>query len=115
MIELADPRDVARHVSAGDVASLELSLVSALPHVAIAGNDKVSESDAVATGSRSVLDGTGGTADLPVYALVDQPLGAQARGPAVIEGPFFTMRLPVGWRFHTTAAGDLLLTDERSS
>jgi N-methylhydantoinase A/oxoprolinase/acetone carboxylase beta subunit len=93
---------------------LELSLVSALPHVAIAGNGKVSESDAVPTGSRSVIDGSGGSVELPVHALVDQPPGAHAHGPAVIEGPFFTMRLPEGWRFHTTAAGDLLLSDERS-
>jgi N-methylhydantoinase A len=115
VVELAGPSDVARHVREGDVASLELSLVSALPHVAIAGNGKVSESDAVPTGSRSVIDGSGGSVELPVHALVDQPPGAHAHGPAVIEGPFFTMRLPEGWRFHTTAAGDLLLSDERSS
>jgi N-methylhydantoinase A len=115
VVELADPLDAAHHVSDGDVASLELSLASALPHVAIAGNGKISESDAVATGNRSVLGGIGGSAALPVYALVDQPPGARAYGPAVIEGPFFTMRLPEGWRFHTTAAGDLLLSDERSS
>jgi hypothetical protein len=29
----------------------------------------------------------------------------------VIEGPFFTMRVPEGWQFDTTAAGDLRLTD----
>jgi hypothetical protein len=51
---------------------------------------------------------------LPVYDLLGQQPGARAVGPAVIEGPFFTMRLPAGWRFDTTAAGDLLLTDERS-
>jgi hypothetical protein len=46
-----------------------------------------------------------------VYALLSQPPGAQAPGPAVIEGPFFTMRVPEGWQFATTAAGDLRLTD----
>jgi N-methylhydantoinase A len=96
------------------VASLELSLVSALPHVVIDGDGTGGESDAVASGSRSVLDGAAGAADLPVYQLVDQPPGAHARGPAVIEGPFFTMRVPGGWHFHATAAGDLLLIDERS-
>jgi N-methylhydantoinase A len=114
LVELADPGDAARLVREGDVASLELSLVSALPHVVIGGDGTVGESDAVAAGSRSVLDGAAGSADLPVYELVDQPPGAHARGPAVIEGPFFTMRVPGGWRFQTTAAGDLLLTDERS-
>jgi N-methylhydantoinase A/oxoprolinase/acetone carboxylase beta subunit len=114
LVELADPGDLARHVREGDVASLELSLVSTLPHVVIGGDGTVGESAAVAAGSRSVLDGAAGSADLPVYELVDQPPGAHARGPAVIEGPFFTMRVPGGWHFHTTAAGDLLLTDERS-
>ena len=61
---------------------------------------------AVAGGARTVLDGTGGSTALPVYDLLDQPPGARAAGPAVIEGPFFTMRLPAGWRFDTTAAGD---------
>jgi N-methylhydantoinase A len=99
----------------GDVASLELSLLSPLPHVTVGGDTRVGDADAVASGHRRVLDGMGGSAKLPVYALLDQPPGAQAAGPAVIEGPFFTMRLPAGWRFHATAAGDLLLTDERRS
>jgi len=46
-----------------------------------------------------------------VYALLNQQPGAQAPGPAVIEGPFFTMLVPEGWQFTTTAAGDLRLTD----
>ena len=46
-----------------------------------------------------------------MYALLSQPPGAQASGPAVIEGPFFTMRVPAGWQFATTVAGDLRLTD----
>ena len=98
----------------GDLASLELSLVSPLPHVTIGGSGDVGASEAVVGGARTVLDGTGGSSALPVYDLLDQPPGARAVGPAVIEGPFFTMRLQAGWRFDTTAAGDLLLTDERS-
>ncbi len=46
-----------------------------------------------------------------MYALLSQPPGAQASGPAVIEGPFFTMQVPAGWQFATTVAGDLRLTD----
>ena len=55
--------------------------------------------------------GTGNAVELPVLTLLDQPSSAQGAGPAVIEGPFFTMRLPEGWQFHITAAGDLLLAD----
>jgi N-methylhydantoinase A/oxoprolinase/acetone carboxylase beta subunit len=46
-----------------------------------------------------------------VYALASQRPGARGSGPAVIEGPFFTMTVPEGWQFDTTAAGDLRLTD----
>ena len=107
--------DVARHLREGDVASLELSLVARLPHVRIGAAGEVKASAALASGTRAVGDGAGGREGLPVYALVEQPAGAEAEGPAVIEGPFFTMRLPDGWLFETTAAGDLLLTDQRSN
>jgi len=46
-----------------------------------------------------------------VYTLERQRPGARGSGPAVIEGPFFTMRVPHGWQFDITAAGDLRLTD----
>jgi hypothetical protein len=42
-----------------------------------------------------------------MFALASQRPGARGSGPAVIEGPFFTMRIPEGWQFETTAAGDL--------
>jgi N-methylhydantoinase A/oxoprolinase/acetone carboxylase beta subunit len=62
-------------------------------------------------GTRALRDGRGGHAAVPVYSLLSQRPGAQAAGPAVIEGPFFTMLVPGGWQFDTTAACDLLLTD----
>jgi N-methylhydantoinase A len=46
-----------------------------------------------------------------VDARAPPPPGARGSGPAVIEGPFFTMTVPEGWQFDTTAAGDLRLTD----
>ncbi len=33
------------------------------------------------------------------------------RGPAIIEGSFFTARVLPGWSFQVTSAGDLLLID----
>jgi N-methylhydantoinase A len=106
--------DVAQHVHEDDLASLELSLIARLPHVSVGVAGEVSATAAVAAGTRTVRTRAGGSAELPVYTLLDQPRGAEAEGPAVIEGPFFTMRLPHGWLFETTAAGDLLLTDQRS-
>ena len=113
--ELDDPVQARAHLRDGDTASLELSLVSPLPHVEIRDTDSALSSSATASGNRTVLDRAGGTLDLPVYTLLDLPAAAQADGPAVIEGPFFTMRLPARWRFQTTAAGDLLLTDQGSN
>jgi N-methylhydantoinase A len=111
---VADPGDVAQYVHEDDLASLELSLIAPLPHVSVGVAGEVSATAALAAGMRTIRTRDGGSAELPVYTLVDQARGAEAEGPAVIEGPFFTMRLPDGWLFETTAAGDLLLTDQRS-
>jgi N-methylhydantoinase A/oxoprolinase/acetone carboxylase beta subunit len=111
VIELADPQDAAAHLRHSDRASLELVLVSPLPHVTLGQAGDIAASPARADGSRALRDGQGGRDEVPVYDLLSQPPGAQAPGPAVIEGPFFTMRVPAGWQFDTTAAGDLRLTD----
>jgi len=108
-IELDGSLDPGPHVRDGDVTALELTLVAPLPHVGLGAAGAVQPAAATSDDTRTV-----GEAELPVYALVDQPPGAEADGPAVIEGPFFTMRLPGGWRFRTTAAGDLELTEQRS-
>ena len=111
VIDLADPQDAAAHLRHSDRASLELALVAPLPHVTLGQADDIALSPARRTGTRPLRDGHGGHTEVPVYALLNQPPGAQASGPAVIEGPFFTMRVPAGWQFVTTAAGDLRLTD----
>ena len=99
------------HLGDGDVASLELSLLAPLPHVTIGSGLDVAAQPASPSGARIVRGRTGNAVELPVLTLLDQPSSAQGAGPAVIEGPFFTMRLPEGWQFHITAAGDLLLAD----
>ncbi len=99
------------HLGHGDVASLELSLLAPLPHVTIGSGLDVAAAPASPSGARIVRGRTGHAGELPVYTLVDLPSGAQGAGPAVVEGPFFTMRLPEGWQFQITAAGDLLLAD----
>jgi N-methylhydantoinase A/oxoprolinase/acetone carboxylase beta subunit len=111
VIELADPQDAAAHLRHSDRASLELVLVAPLPHVTLGQDADIAASPARADGKRLLRDGHGGQAEVPVYALLSQPPGAQGSGPAVIEGPFFTMRVPGGWQFATTAEGDLRLTD----
>jgi N-methylhydantoinase A/oxoprolinase/acetone carboxylase beta subunit len=111
VIDLDDPQDAAAHLRHSDRASLELALVAPLPHVTLGQAGDIAASAAGPDGKRLLRDGHGGQAKVPVYALLNQQPGAQAPGPAVIEGPFFTMLVPEGWQFTTTAAGDLRLTD----
>ena len=111
VIDLADPLEAATHLRPGDRAALELTLLSPLPHVTLGRAGDLAVAPARADGTRALRDGQGGRAEVGVYHLLSQPPGAQAPGPAVIEGPFFTMRVPDGWQFAITAAGDLRLTD----
>jgi len=112
-VELADPVDAAKQPEDG-LVSLELTVVAPLPHVPAAPVGQVAASLAVPAGIRVVRGRDGGVVDLPLIDLVAQRPGAQVDGPAVIEGPFFTMRLPASWQAETSAAGDLLLTDRGS-
>jgi len=99
-------------------ASLELSLVSPLPHVALTKRPEAAAFDAAPSGSRAVLDTESlptRRVEIPVYTLETLAPGASAAGPAIVEGPFFTMKIPGDWTFVSTALGDLLLTDLRSS
>jgi N-methylhydantoinase A/oxoprolinase/acetone carboxylase beta subunit len=111
VIGLADPQDAAAHLRPGDRASLELVMLAPLPHVTLGPADDIAASPAVPDGTRALRDGHGGRTEVPVYPVLSQQPEAQASGPAVIEGPFFTMLVPAGWRFATTTAGDLRLTD----
>ncbi len=52
----------------------------------------------------------GGTHELPLYRAEDQPAGARADGPAVLEEAFFTCRIDGGWQFEFNDAGDGLLS-----
>ena len=99
-------------LTAADYATVRQAadrLLAPLPHVTLGGGGDADASEAQAGGTRPLRDGRGGQAETPVYTLERQRPGA--RGPAVIEGPFFTMRVPPGWQFDITAASDLRLTD----
>jgi N-methylhydantoinase A len=111
VIDLDDPQGAAARLRPGDRASLELVLLAPLPHVTLGQTGDLPASPAQPGGTREIRDGQDGRAEVPVYTLVSQQPGAQASGPAVIEGPFFTMLVPEGWQFDTTTAGDLRLTD----
>lgn len=90
---------------------LALKATFRLPHPTIAGGVPAAASAAVAAGSRQVRSTPTQIDSVLVYRLDDQKPGATASGPAIVEGPFFTARVPLGWTLTVSPAGDLQLTD----
>jgi N-methylhydantoinase A/oxoprolinase/acetone carboxylase beta subunit len=92
---------------------LSLKATFSLPHPVIEGGAPTQKSDAVSTGTREVRSSATQVDTVSVYQLEGQQPGAKASGPAIVEGPFFTTRVPAGWTLDISAAGDLLLTDTK--
>jgi len=90
---------------------LSLKATFSLPHPVIEAGSPTRKSDAVASGTREVRSSATKVDTVAVYRLEDQKPGATASGPAIVEGPFFTARVPSGWTLDISAAGDLRLTD----
>lgn len=96
--------------SAGQRLVLELQARYVLPHPTLSATTPTVKASAQSSGSRSLL-GADGRNDVPVYELEDQPANVGGEGPAIVEGPFFTARVPEGWGFVVSDAGDLILDD----
>ncbi|BCZ18953.1 N-methylhydantoinase A [Helicobacter sp. NHP19-012] len=62
------------------------------------------------SGTRNVV-GLDGMHQEVVLVLEKQEMGAYMEGPAIVEGPFFTARVPEGWSLAVTDNGDLILED----
>jgi N-methylhydantoinase A/oxoprolinase/acetone carboxylase beta subunit len=97
----------------GGQLSLRLEVTADLPHSPLSDGSAVVRRAALSTRGRSVRMSAHQVAELPVYVLDDQPRGAHAVGPAIVEGPFFTARVSPGWEIDVTANGDLILNDPR--
>ena len=89
----------------------ELKATFRLPHPRLQGGVPGETSTAVPTGTRAVRSTATQVDTVAVYQLDDQVPGATASGPAIVEGPFFTARVPAGWNLTVSTAGDLVLTD----
>jgi N-methylhydantoinase A/oxoprolinase/acetone carboxylase beta subunit len=98
-------------IEAGRHASLRLTVTAELPHASLADDTRVPAAEAVAMDTRQVRSSGTQVDEVPVYALADQPPGATAAGPAIVEGPYFTARVLDGWQLEVTSNGDLILTD----
>lgn len=82
-----------------------------LPHASIRRAESVAKTPAVAASTRKVRSAVDKVDEVQVFDLDSQTAGASAAGPAIVEGPYFTARVPHGWVFDVTVSGDLMLTD----
>ncbi|MGY3318683.1 hydantoinase/oxoprolinase family protein [Arthrobacter sp. TE12232] len=82
-----------------------------LPHASIRRAESVATTAAVAASTRKVRSAVDKVDEVQVFDLDSQTAGASASGPAIVEGPYFTARVPHGWVFDVTVSGDLMLTD----
>jgi N-methylhydantoinase A/oxoprolinase/acetone carboxylase beta subunit len=82
-----------------------------LPHASIRRAESMAKRAAVGTSTRNVRSAVDQVDEVPVFELERQTAGASAAGPAIVEGPYFTARVPHGWTFDVTVSGDLMLTD----
>jgi len=92
-------------------AMLTLTARFELPHARIPQAEATEKSPAVSSSTRNVRSTAEQVDEVPVFDLDTQNAGATAAGPAIVEGPYFTARVPQGWRFDVTVAGDLMLMD----
>jgi N-methylhydantoinase A len=95
----------------GGLVSLRLDCSAPLPQPTLARDAEVTPRPATPDGTREVRSTARHVDECPVYLLDEQAPGASAAGPAIVEGPFFTTRVPSGWRFDVTSNSDLILTD----
>jgi N-methylhydantoinase A len=93
------------------LVSLRMECSAALPQPTLTLDAEITPRPAVAHGTREVRSSARHVDECSVYVLDDQQPGASAAGPAIVEGPFFTARVPSGWRFDVTSNSDLILTD----
>ena len=85
-----------------------MTVVKPVAHATINGRFGQPARAAVSSRTRNVQVG-GKRQDLPLYRVEEQPVGASATGPAVLEEAFFTCRIDAGWEFEINDAGDILL------
>ncbi len=109
---LGDQPVVPGAFAAARSLDLELKAVKALRSAAETAASFAQKAPAAAHGKRNVLVREHGRIDVPVYRLADLAAGDFAAGPAILEEDYFTCRVPQGWQFVISDAGDILLSRE---
>ena len=109
---LTEGEDFPTELAGATSVELELSAIKSLRqgdtgHIAV-----TRKAAAKASEHRMVLVPEKGRIDLPVYALGSLKKGDFAAGPAILEEDYFTARVPAGWGFVVSEAGDVILDRE---
>ncbi|HEY0940023.1 MAG TPA: hydantoinase/oxoprolinase family protein [Steroidobacter sp.] len=108
LIPLQEPK-LPPGLSAKARHSLAIEAVKPIAHATLNGYFGKSRVRAVSHAVRKVRF-EDGWRDVPLYRVKEQPSGACADGPAVLEEEFFTCRIERNWGFEINAAGDVLLS-----
>lgn len=109
---ITDGATFPQALATASAIELELSAIKSLRqsdtgHIAVSR-----KAEAKAADTRNVLVPGQGRADLPVYRLGSMAKGDFASGPAILEEDYFTARVPAGWSFVVSDAGDVILDRE---
>ena len=106
---LADGEDFPADLVDASSVELELDAVKSLRTGAARQAGFPRQQEARPVGTRRVLVPGQGRPDLPVYRLAAMAPGDWASGPAILEEDYFTCRVPAGWSFVVSEAGDVIL------
>ncbi|TNE64990.1 MAG: hydantoinase/oxoprolinase family protein [Rhodobacteraceae bacterium] len=110
--ELNRSESFPAEMAGADAVELELSAVKSLRKGEAKQVAVLRKAAAKADGTRNVLVPEQGRVDLPVYRLNTMQPGDFAAGPAILEEDYFTARIPAGWTFTVSEAGDVILDRE---
>ena len=113
----SDPLSVATLLNQATNATVRLRVSARMPQPDFASVVSPAEVRPVSAQQRRILLPDGQRKNVPLYVVDEQPAGACGDGPAIIEDPYFTLRVLSSWAFRFTSTGDILLsnnaTDER--
>ena len=109
---LGDQPQVPAAFSGARAVEVEVKAVKSLRDGGEGTASFAPRASASAHGKRHVLIRERGRIDVPVYRLAELSGGDFASGPAILEEDYFTCRVPQGWQFVISDAGDVLLSRE---
>ncbi|MCB0219228.1 MAG: hydantoinase/oxoprolinase family protein [Chrysiogenetes bacterium] len=113
-LPIRDLPSAVASIHAADSAVLGMRVFKVIEHASFEGANGAASAPAVADGTRKILDPSGNRAEVPLYPVQKQAPGAKADGPAILEDPYFTLRVLPGWRFEFTAGSDIVLSRNAS-